>query len=1021
MKRSLLSLLAAASLTFSASASHISGGELLWECLGGDSYEVTLILYRDCAGIDVSTTETVFANSPCDNFSFQVTAAPAVEVSQLCAQDIGNSTCNGGFLPGIEMYVYTAIVDLEACDTWTLSWSLCCRNNAIQNLTNPDLQDTYIEGTLNNALSPCDNSPQFTNEPIPYVCLGTTVSYSYGGFDVDGDSLSYQLISAMEAGGNPLAYVFPYTPNEPITGLTWDPVTGLVTFTLNQQGNWVVVMEITQWNTDVSPPEPIGTVMRDMQFVGYPCTNQPLDPNQGEISNFQGNGAVQTGPYSVELCESDGFCFEMTYLDPDAGDTLNAVSNVVQNLPGATFSYTGTNPITVTVCWEATPGTSGFFPFIVTVSDNACPIVGFNTFVYSVNVLERTSAGPDQTICGDQVAQLNAEGGTQFTWSVLSGDPIQVGVNFTCNPCENPIADPDNTTTYIVTSDLTGSCINGDTVTVFVVPDFTFQVTQSDTVVCLGEQVQFNTTLNPNQPGYTFEWTPDLYLSNPTLGNPVGTYIQPGTIEYLVEITSPDGCVKQDTTLQVIVTPGYNPDISVTQSDEFVCEGGTTQFQVTLDCTLPGFCGLYDGPCCGPLSVGDVGDGTNATPATGTFPPSVFGNFYKSGRVQMLYLASELQALGFAGGKINELGFDVTVIPATAADQYLNYSVKVGCTTLDEMTGQNYVQGLTEVFSADTLDVAPGWNMFALPVSFNWDGVSNLVVEVCFDMIALPGFTQNCPNTYTTTTFNSVQWDFDDFTNMCDNTGFITTSGDRPNIRLVYCGGVDLNDLEYSWSPTVGLDDATSANPNVTPPSSPITYTVTVGETGSGCESTADVTVGWYPPADVSFIPQPDEGVYPFAPYFNNTSASDVTSFVWNFGNGDGSTDQFPNYTFQGPGVYVVTLQGTSVNGCVGLFVDTVIVLDQPIVEIPNVFSPNGDGENDTFAFLDFRGFDTFSFKVFNRWGMLVHETRNVRDGNNTIWKPANDVPDGTYYYVFNGKGLNGDSFEKTGHITLVR
>ena len=34
---------------------------------------------------------------------------------------------------------------------------------------------------------------------------------------------------------------------------------------------------------------------------GLPCTNQPLDPNQGEISNFQGNGAVQTGPYSVEL------------------------------------------------------------------------------------------------------------------------------------------------------------------------------------------------------------------------------------------------------------------------------------------------------------------------------------------------------------------------------------------------------------------------------------------------------------------------------------------------------------------------------------------------------------------------------------------------------------------------------------------------------------------------------------------------------------------------------------------------
>ena len=72
----------------------------------------------------------------------------------------------------------------------------------------------------------------------------------------------------------------------------------------------------------------------------------------------------------------------------------------------------------------------------------------------------------------------------------------------------------------------------------------------------------------------------------------------------------------------------------------------------------------------------------------------------------------------------------------------------------------------------------------------------------------------------------------------------------------------------------------------------------------------------------------------------------------------------------------MVTLQGTSVNGCVGLFVIQVYRARPADREIPNVFSPNGDGENDTFAFLDFRGFDTFSFKVFNCWGMLVHETR---------------------------------------------
>ena len=91
--------------------------------------------------------------------------------------------------------------------------------------------------------------------------------------------------------------------------------------------------------------------------------------------------------------------------------------------------------------------------------------------------------------------------------------------------------------------------------------------------------------------------------------------------------------------------------------------------------------------------------------------------------------------------------------------------------------------------------------MFALPVSFNWDGVSNLVVEVCFDTIALPGFTQNCPNTYTTTTFNSA-------VGLRRFHQHVTTRIHhhfRDARTSAWCTAVvwDLNDLEYSWSPTV--------------------------------------------------------------------------------------------------------------------------------------------------------------------------------------------------------------------------
>ena len=84
-------------------------------------------------------------------------------------------------------------------------------------------------------------------------------------------------------------------------------------------------------------------------------------------------------------------------------------------------------------------------------------------------------------------------------------------------------------------------------------------------------------------------------------------------------------------------------------------------------------------------------------------------------------------------------------------------------------------------------------------------------------------------------------------------------------------------------------------------------------------------------------------------------------------------------------------------------------------------FSPNGDGQNDVFSFVDFRGFKSFSFKVFNRWGMLIYEGKSLKDTTYGVWKPTADTPDGTYFYVFNGTGANDAQVERSGHITLVR
>lgn len=104
-------------------ATHMSGGEIYWEHLSGNQYRITLTIYRDCAGIQLDNAYDLDITSPCGNTTLHVTTPGGVELSQLCDLELPNSTCNGGSLPGIQEYVYTGVVNLPPCDSWTISWT----------------------------------------------------------------------------------------------------------------------------------------------------------------------------------------------------------------------------------------------------------------------------------------------------------------------------------------------------------------------------------------------------------------------------------------------------------------------------------------------------------------------------------------------------------------------------------------------------------------------------------------------------------------------------------------------------------------------------------------------------------------------------------------------------------------------------------------------------------------------------------------------------------------------------------
>lgn len=163
-------------------------------------------------------------------------------------------------------------------------------------------------------------------------------------------------------------------------------------------------------------------------------------------------------------------------------------------------------------------------------------------------------------------------------------------------------------------------------------------------------------------------------------------------------------------------------------------------------------------------------------------------------------------------------------------------------------------------------------------------------------------------------------------------------------------------------------------------------------------------------------------GDAPLAVVFTNTSSPPGAAFQWNFGDGGTFTGAEAAHTFTQPGIYTVVMAAT-VDACSDS--DTLlVVVNGPIgpdgILVPNVFSPNGDGQNDTWGAEGF-GLVRLSAQVFNRWGGLVAEL----GAPGQTWNgrtPANDpVPEGTYYYILEATGPDGIAYRFTGALTLLR
>lgn len=159
---------------------------------------------------------------------------------------------------------------------------------------------------------------------------------------------------------------------------------------------------------------------------------------------------------------------------------------------------------------------------------------------------------------------------------------------------------------------------------------------------------------------------------------------------------------------------------------------------------------------------------------------------------------------------------------------------------------------------------------------------------------------------------------------------------------------------------------------------------------------------------------------------FNNTwnfidsATAPPLTWTWNFGDGDTSSVQNPIHYYPQAGTYTVTQIVTNQFGCLDT-ITKILVVNEGIL-VPNVFTPDANGQNDVW-YIPNSGVKEFHVTIFDRWGAKVFETTadEIRwDGHSLAGQL---LTDGTYFYTLDFIYIRSTGEEMknlTGTVTLL-
>lgn len=257
------------------------------------------------------------------------------------------------------------------------------------------------------------------------------------------------------------------------------------------------------------------------------------------------------------------------------------------------------------------------------------------------------------------------------------------------------------------------------------------------------------------------------------------------------------------------------------------------------------------------FAQGYVTLGTQDT-QSGNTSPGVSNGYYTSRKIQVVYPAAELLAGGAAAGNIERLAWDVAVLYAGAP--LPNYTIKMGHITTTDIPTTTFITGLTTVKTAYDYTPALGFNDITFDTPFNWNGVDNIIVDICFSEAPyVSPYGQNWNYPGVSNSWRSRQVDGSD---LCEATTANQAYSVKPRVRFYMqlqppCNGTPEGGTVSTTLNNFVCSGATLSAINVTGASAPvpgISYQweeSTTGGTswGNATGGTGATTTSYTPPA----------------------------------------------------------------------------------------------------------------------------------------------------------------------------